>query len=166
MSLLNESAATVIAGDVGTINQIIGTVFTNNVSSFYKVAVGFLTPLAAGNYLVVTQNNEPFQLPPNSIALKMFLLPETLLDSGDLNTSTIVLKMFSNPEFTGETQPWGFSGHFTGAQVNSKTYTECLENGSAILFGLYPYFGCTVTGPNFTAGTVKVIVFYITKPSN
>lgn len=165
MSLLNETASTVIAGKYLKVDQAFNTQFQNTRNlKGYGVITGALLPREVGTNVLVLDNvtEEPVQLPPNVMPYKAFFVPTIPLESTDLTDSAIRLKLWDSPTFNISQDNWGVNGVFTGEQVNSKGYTEMADTtGSVSDFTGYTYPGVEVVNTDFTAGQLQVYIYYI-----
>lgn len=168
MSLISEKVNTVQESSIGVVKSAFNTRFTNlEALNGYKVISGSVEPRAAGaTYLVVDDNGDPVQLPPNSLPYKFFFYPTELLD-GPNNGMGIGPLLFSDEMMSTFYDPFGWYAPMS--QINPKGCSVTalvFFPPKAVLsnYNGYPYVGVKVYGglDPITAGKVKVDLYYNT----
>lgn len=164
MSLLSETASTVIAGKYLKVDQAFNTQFrdTKNLKG-YSVITGALVPRELGNYLALDNvTGEPIRLPPNVMPYKAFYVPTVPLEGPNLNFSILQLRLWDDVNFSNAFNNWGSLGTFSGIELNTKCSTEMSDVAGYVSdFTGYTYPGMILGFNPLTAGQLQLYIYYI-----
>lgn len=167
MSLLKETAATVLGGE----NLLINGLY-NNPSFFgsqnlmgYRVLTGALLPREQNNNYLVLDNRtgQPIKFPENSAIFQVYIVPTVPLESANLDNVTMDLTMWNNVDFQDYYYPlYDGTRIFTGTQANSRVFLQADDGEELNGYIGYPYIGVTVANEDITAGVLQVYIYYVT----
>lgn len=165
MSLLKETVADVISGDVMTLSNSWGSSFRQyqNVNG-YSVITGAFAPRDNGSEYLMLDNatGEPIVLPSNIVPWQIYIIPTVPMESTDLSSANVVFNFYDNTSFHNSYNPWGPAySTFNGEELNSGGYLQVDDGGSISDFTGYPYLGGEVQNDSFTAGSLQIYVYYI-----
>ena len=165
MSLLKETVADVISGDVLTIGNAWGSTFRQyeNVNG-YSVISGAFVPRDNGSQYLMVDNatGEPMVLPSNIVPWQVYIIPTVPLESTDLSSASVLFNFYDDISFNNSYNPWG-TGYstLTGEELNSGAFLQVDDGGSFSDFTGFPYLGGEVQSESFTAGSLQIYVYYI-----